>query len=631
MNTSPDQKRINALTLAAIGVVFGDIGTSPLYALKEAFAANHGIPFSVEGVFGIISMLFWSMIIVVSLKYVLFVMRADNNGEGGILSLMALALRCEKQAEAGQYTSRTKWIFLAGIFGACLFYGDAIITPAISVLSAVEGIGYVAPQLSQFILPITLLILIILFAIQSKGTHVMGKLFGPITLLWFLSLGVLGVYHIFDYPKLLMAINPYYAIDFFIQHTTQAFVVLGSVFLVLTGAEALYADMGHFGIKPIRRGWFYVVMPCLLLHYFGQGAFLIAYPEAIKNPFYLMVPESLRLFILFLATSATVIASQAVISGAFSLTAQAIQLGYLPRMSIKHTSSQEIGQIYIPAINWMLLFLVIVVVLMFKESSNLAAAYGIAVTGTMVVTTLLAWVVMRRIWKWNPIAVNLLIGLFLVIDLAFFGANAIKIKEGGWLPLMVAFGLSFIILTWYYGKQLLRQRTLDDGIALKTFLPALTQNPPHRVAGHAIFLCADIENTPVALLHNLKHNKVLHQNTLFIHLKTLDIPKVDTKDRLEMEDFGHGLYAITASFGFMETPNLLDLLPPISEKLGLDLNLMETSFFVARESVVPSKLVGMPIWREALFAWMHKNAAKPSDFFQIPTNRVVELGTKIEI
>ncbi len=626
------KKNMATLMLGAIGVVFGDIGTSPLYALQEAFSSSHGIPFSTASVFGIISMLFWSVVIVVSIKYMAFVLRADNNGEGGILALMTLALRKHNSPPNNNAKQKhISWIMLLGIFGACMFYGDAIITPAISVLSAVEGLKIANPQFGEYIIPITLIILALLFLIQAKGTHTVGRLFGPITLVWFLSLGGLGLYHLIHYPALLAAMNPYYAVHFFTTHTTQAFVVLGSVFLVLTGAEALYADMGHFGLAPIRRAWFMLVMPCLLVHYFGQGAFLVQNPDAIHNPFYLMVPDILRLPMVFLATAATVIASQAVISGAFSLTAQAIQLGYLPRMSIRHTSSDEIGQIYIPVINWLLLFLVVVVVLSFKSSSDLAAAYGIAVTTTMVITTILAAVVMRHVWRWNPYLVNAMTLFFILIDLAFFAANALKIAEGGWLPLGIGFLLSFTMLTWYTGKQLLRERSLKDGLILKEFLHVLMLNPPHRVSGNAVFLCSDMQMVPAALLHNLKHNRVLHQHTLFIHLKTHDVPKIDEHQRLHAESFGDGLYRIQAHFGFMETPSLLKILDSVPDIIGIKADIMDTSFFLARESVIPSNLAGMSIWRENFFAWMHRNAAKPSDFFQIPTNRVVELGTKIEI
>ncbi|MFM2343874.1 MAG: hypothetical protein RLZZ210_482 [Pseudomonadota bacterium] len=618
-----------ALTIACIGVVFGDIGTSPLYALKESFSASHGIPLSNDAVLGIISMLFWSMIIVVSLKYVYFVLRADNNGEGGILALMALALRHDKQQKDKNYNIR--WIFLCGIFGACMFYGDAIVTPAISVLSAVEGLEIAAPSLSQYVLEITVVILVFLFSIQKYGTHIMGKLFGPTTLVWFLTLAFLGIYHISYYPYILNAINPFYAINFFIQHTHQGFIVLGSVFLVLTGAEALYADMGHFGIKPIRRAWFAVVMPSLMLNYFGQGALLINNPQAVVNPFFIMVPQILQIPVVLLATFATCIASQAVISGAFSLTSQAMQLGYLPRMTMRYTSSKEIGQIYIPAINWFLLILVLILVFVFKKSEDLAAAYGIAVTTTMVITTMLAAVVMQKVWKWNKIYVRMITSLFIIIDLAFFTANAMKIADGGWFPLLFGLIVSFIMLTWYKGKFLLKQSGIQQGLNLKDFLEMLMLSPPHRVDGIAVFLCSEMDCVPAALLHNLKHNRILHQNTLFVHLETLDIPKVADEDRYDLVNLNNGLYTIHAKYGFMETPDLMKLLKQAEQNLDFSFEIMDTSFFLARESVVPSNIPGMSIWREHIFAWMHRNATKPSDFFHIPANRVVELGTKVEI
>ncbi len=625
---SHKNKNLLYLTIASIGMVFGDIGTSPLYALKESFSSAHGIPMSTYSVFGIISLLFWSMVIVVSIKYVLFILRADNNGEGGILALMALSLRSDKN---NTNSSNSRWIFLFGIFGACMFYGDAIITPAISVLSAVEGLEIAAPSLSSYILPITFIILIFLFFIQKYGTDKIGKFFGPITLLWFIVLTLLGINQIILYPKILAAANPIYAFDFLTLHTREGFIVLGAVFLVLTGAEALYADMGHFGIKPIRRAWLFIVMPALMLNYFGQGALLILNPKAASNPFYNMVPDLLQIPIIILATLATTIASQAVISGAFSLTAQAIQLGYLPRMNILNTSKLKKGQIYIPVINWLLLLLVLILVFIFQSSENLAAAYGIAVATTMIITTMLAAVVMQKVWQWNHVYVKIITCIFILIDLMFFSANAMKIFDGGWLPLVVGIFLSFIMLTWHKGKNLLKLRGAKQGVHLRDFLDVLIQRPPHRVDGIAIFLCADIQSVPVALLHNLKHNRVLHKNTFFVHLNTKDIPKVEEKDRFKLESLGNGLYIMDAEYGFMEKPDLLELLKLSEQHLNFKFDIMDTSFFLARESVIPSNIPGMSIWREGIFSWMHRNAAKPSDFFHIPANRVVELGTKVEI
>lgn len=612
--------------VAAIGVVFGDIGTSPLYALKECFDPQHGIPFNQQAVFGIISLLFWALVIVVSLKYVLFVMRADNRGEGGVLALMALSLR---SVRAG-----SRWasvLMMLGMFGACMFYGDAVITPAISVMSAVEGLEIAAPSLTRFVLPITIVILIILFSMQKSGTAKVGRLFGPVMVVWFVILGVLGVYNMVLAPEIIKAINPYYGIHFIRTHALQAYIVLGSVFLVLTGAEALYADMGHFGIRPIRFAWSFLVFPALTLNYFGQGALLLSNPKAIENPFFLLAPDWALLPLVIVATAATVIASQAVISGAFSLTSQAIQLGYVPRMKILHTSDREIGQIYMPVINWSLLLVIIWIVLAFKSSSNLAAAYGIAVTTTMVITTILACVVMVKVWNWNKFLVALIITGFLVVDFAFFGANLIKVEEGGWLPLALGAFLFFMLMTWHKGRQLLRERTAADGIPLGPFLQGLLAHPPHRVAGTAIYLTGGNTLVPVSLLHNLKHNRILHERTIFLTFRTLDVPYAEDGSRIEVKDHTGGLYSVVATFGFNETPDVKEVLHLLEEKTDMHFELMDTSFFLARETVVPTKLPGMSIWRERLFAWMHQNAAKPTDFFSIPANRVVELGTKIEI
>ncbi len=612
--------------VSAIGVVFGDIGTSPLYALKECFDPQHGIPFNQQAVFGIISLLFWALVVVVSLKYVLFVMRADNRGEGGVLALMALSLRSVRGG--GRWASV---LMMLGMFGACMFYGDAVITPAISVMSAVEGLEIAAPSLSRFVLPITIVILIVLFSMQKSGTAKVGRLFGPVMVTWFLILGVLGLYNIVAAPEIIKAINPYYGIHFIRTHALQAYIVLGSVFLVLTGAEALYADMGHFGIRPIRFAWSFLVFPALALNYFGQGALLLSDPKAIENPFFLLAPDWALLPLVIVATAATVIASQAVISGAFSLTSQAIQLGYVPRMKILHTSDREIGQIYMPVINWSLLLVIIWIVLAFKSSSNLAAAYGIAVTTTMVITTILACVVMVKVWNWNKLLVALIITGFLVVDFAFFGANLIKVEEGGWLPLALGAFLFFMLMTWHKGRQLLRERTAADGIPLGPFLQGLLAHPPHRVAGTAIYLTGGNTLVPVSLLHNLKHNRILHERTIFLTFRTVDVPYVEDATRIEVKDHTGGLYSVVATFGFNETPDVKEVLHLLEEKTDMHFELMDTSFFLARETVVPTKLPGMSIWRERLFAWMHQNAAKPTDFFSIPANRVVELGTKIEI
>ncbi|HVL09192.1 MAG TPA: potassium transporter Kup [Burkholderiaceae bacterium] len=621
-----ENQSLRLLMLGAIGVVFGDIGTSPLYALKECFSPEHGIPFSPEATYGIISMLFWALILVVTVKYVAFVMRADNNGEGGVLSLMALALR-----SAAPGSGRARIFMMLGVFAACMLYGESVITPAISVLSAVEGLEVAAPGLNHYVIPITVTILTAIFLIQRFGTEAVGRLFGPITLLWFVSLGALGLLNIVKAPEILVSINPFYAYEFVTEHTLQAFIVMGSVVLVVTGVEALYLDMGHFGAKPVRLAWLFVVLPCLLLNYFGQGALLVTTPSAISNPFYLMVPEWALFPMVLLATCATVIASQAVISGAFSLTSQAIQLGLMPRMLIRHTSAAERGQIYIPIVNWTLLILVLITVVSFKKSENLAAAYGIAVTTTMLITTLLVSVVMRREWGWNPLLIIGLVVAFLVIDVAFWTANLIKLKDGGWFPLLLGSLTFFLLMTWYRGRALLRARTLEDGIPLEPFVAALLAYPPHRVEGTAVFLTGNTESVPVSLLHNLKHNRVLHERVVFMSFVTRDIPYVNDLERLSLTELGSGVYILKADFGFKETPDVNHVMQLAQSQLDMPFELMDTSFFIARESVVPSKLPGMSMFRERIFAWMHQNGAKPSDFFHIPANRVVELGTKVEI
>jgi len=615
-----------ALMLAAIGVVFGDIGTSPLYALKECFSPEHGIPFSADAVYGVISMVFWAFAIVVSLKYVLFVMRANNNGEGGILALMALALRT---APAG--SKRAFLIIMSGVFGACMFYGDAIITPAISVLSAVEGMEVISPDFTRYVLPTTILILILLFFIQKTGTAVVGNLFGPVMLIWFAVIGLMGLNQVVQNPAIFAAVNPLYAVRFMQEHALQGFIVLGAVFLVLTGAEALYADMGHFGAKPIRMGWFFVVMPCLILNYFGQGAMFLNNPEAIQNPFFLMVPEAFVFPLVILATVATVIASQAVISGAFSMTSQAILLGFVPRMKVQHTSDKEIGQIYMPLINWTLLVLVVAVVLAFKKSENLAAAYGIAVTTTMIVTTFLAAIVMRVVWRWNTILVSLVIGAFLVVDFAFLLANLLKIMEGGWFPLLLGAACFLLLMTWYQGRQLLRQHATDNGIELKGFIDSLMKHPPHRVEGTAIFLTAHVDYLPVSFLHNLKHNHVLHERVFFLKVSIWDVPYVKDDERITLRDLGNGIYVVRAVYGFNETPDMLKILELIEHNSDLKFDLMNTSFFLSRDTIVSTEIPGMAMWRERLFCWMYQNAGRQSDFFKIPTNRLVELGAKVEI
>jgi KUP system potassium uptake protein len=614
------------MMLAAIGVVFGDIGTSPLYALKECFDPQHGIPFSPEALFGVIAMMIWSLILIVTFKYVLFVMRADNKGEGGVLSLMALALR--------SFDSKSKsyfFLMILGMLGACMLLGESVITPAISVLSAVEGIEIAAPGLHKFIIPISLVILVALFMIQKYGTAAVGNLFGPVTLTWFITLAALGVINIGAAPQIIGAINPMYAVQFVIDHPTTAYIVMGAVVLVVTGVEALYLDMGHFGRNPVRYAWLIVVLPSLLINYLGQGALLLSNPEAASNPFYLMVPDWALWPVVGLATAATVIASQAVISGAYSLVSQAILLGFMPRMTIMHTSDSEQGQIYIPVVNWALLFMVVVTIIEFRESVNLAAAYGISVTSTMMITAILLGVVMYREWKMNLFLVLTLTTIFFVLDFAFWSANLIKIKDGGWYPLFLGLIIFTCLITWYRGRKLLRDKLVEGSIHLKEFVASLLAHPPHRVEGTAIFLTAHIDYVPIAMLHNLKHNRVMHERIFFVKLSTWDVPYVNDQERLSINDLGGNIFLVRAVYGFKESPDINKVLLLLSEQKNIEFNLMDTSFFVARDTIVPSANPGMALWREKLFGWMMQNAAKPSDFFKIPTNRLVELGAKVEI
>ncbi|MGV0981031.1 MAG: potassium transporter Kup [Polynucleobacter sp.] len=614
------------MMLAAIGVVFGDIGTSPLYALKECFDSEHGITYSPEALFGVISMMIWALILVVTVKYVLFVMRADNKGEGGVLSLMALALR--------SFDNKSKSYFffmIIGMLGACMLLGESVITPAISVLSAVEGIEIAAPALHKFIIPISLIILVALFLIQKYGTATVGKLFGPITLVWFLTLAALGAINIGDAPQIIAAFNPMYAVNFIVAHPTTAYIVMGAVVLVVTGVEALYLDMGHFGKSPIRYAWLLIVLPSLLINYLGQGALLLSNPEAIKNPFYLMVPDWALWPIVGLATAATVIASQAVISGAYSLVSQAILLGFMPRMNILHTSDSEQGQIYIPLVNWALLFMVVATVIAFKGSMNLAAAYGISVTSTMLITTILLAVVMLREWKMNVLLVAFITLSFLFIDFAFWTANLIKIKDGGWYPLALGLLCFTCLITWFRGRQILRQRAMEEGIQLSSFIDSLLKHPPHRVEGTAVFLTAHVDYLPVSFLHNLKHNHVLHERVFFLKVSIWDVPYVNDDERITMKDLGGNIHVVRAVYGFKETPDMGTIIDLIEKTFGMKFDLMNTSFFLSRDTIVPSAIPGMAIWRERLFCWMYQNAGRQSDFFKIPANRLVELGAKVEI
>lgn len=611
-----------AITVAAIGVVFGDIGTSPLYALKEIFNGHHPIPVTPENILGILSMVVWSIVALVSVKYVAIIMRADNRGEGGSLALLALITERAKNP-------RISWIItLLGIFAAALFYGDSMITPAISVLSAVEGMELITPTLTPYVIPITLTIITALFFIQKRGTGAVGLFFGPVMVAWFGILGVLGVLEIIHTPSVLMALNPLYAYHFIQAHPGLAFLALGSVVLAVTGGEALYTDMGHFGCFPIRLAWFGFVMPALVLNYFGQGALLLAEPEAIASPFFHLAPDWALVPMVVLATVATVIASQAVISGAFSVARQSIQMGLLPRMQIVHTSGQEEGQIYVPFTNWTLYLAVVALVIGFKNSSNLAAAYGIAVTGTMLIDTILIAFVMVLMWRWKTWVVVLVAGLMLSVDIAFFAANAIKIPEGGWFPIVMGL-ISFTVLTtWRRGRALVAQEMAKQSIPMDDFLASI--DDAHRIDGTAVFMTSSKDGVPAALLHNLKHNQVLHERVILLTIQTTDTPYVNDFDRIFIHDMRKGFKRFVVRYGFMESPDVPGALEQC-KRYGERFDIMATTFYLSRETIVPSMTRRMMPVRARLFAIMSKNATSASDFFKIPTNRVVELGTQLVI
>ena len=614
-----------SMLVAAVGVVYGDIGTSPLYTLKEVFSGAYGVPVNHDGVLGILSLIFWSLIWVVSIKYMMFVLRADNQGEGGIMALTALARR----AAAGRARLRT-FLVICGLIGAALFYGDSMITPAISVLSAIEGLGLAFEGIDHWVVPLSLVVLVGLFLIQRHGTARIGTLFGPIMVTWFLVLGALGVYGILQHPEVLQAVNPAWAVRFFVVHPGMGVAILGAVVLALTGAEALYADMGHFGRKPIARAWFILVLPGLMLNYFGQGALLLGDPEAARNPFYLLAPSWALLPLVGLSTLATVIASQAVISGAFSLTRQAIQLGYIPRMYIQHTSSAEQGQIYIGAVNWSLMVGVVLLVLGFESSGALASAYGVAVTGTMLMTTILVSAVILLLWKWPPLlAVPLLFG-FLLVDGLYFAANVPKIIQGGAFPVIAGIALFVLMTTWKRGKQLLVERLDEGALPLPIFISSIRVQPPHRVQGTAVFLTARSDAVPHALLHNLLHNQVLHEQVVLLTVVYEDIPRVPPQRRFEVDAYGEGFYRVILHFGFTDEPDVPQALK-LCHLDDLDFSPMRTTYFLSRETVIASKLEGMARWREMLFAFMLKNANGNLRFFNLPLNRVIELGTQVEM
>nr|WP_245552806.1 potassium transporter Kup [Brachymonas chironomi] len=621
---STQKSSLAALILGAIGIVYGDIGTSVLYAVKEVFGSGH-VAFTYANVYGVLSILFWTLTIIVSLKYVTLVLRADNNGEGGLIAMLTLA------SQAVQDRPRLRRVMmLVGVFGTCLFYGDGVITPAISVLSAVEGLEVVSSGFRTYVIPITLLVLLLLFYMQRFGTAGIGRFFGPVMVLWFLVIAALGVLHIVDHPEILRAISPHYAWAFIRENPGTSFIILGAVVLCVTGGEALYADMGHFGKRPIRVAWFTIAMPALTLNYFGQGALLLDKPDAVKNPFFMLAPEWLLIPLVVLATCAAVIASQALISGAFSVTKQVIQLGYLPRLQVLHTSARESGQIYIPLVNWGLFVMIALAVALFRSSSNLAAAYGIAVTTDMLITTVLTFFVIRYAWRMPLLLALAATSFFFVIDIAFWASNLLKLVHGGWFPLVIAGSIFMLMLTWRDGRNLLNRKLLSEGLDLPGFLESVFQAPPQRVEGTAVFLTAQAGHVPNALLHNLKHNKVLHQQNLFVTVRSHEVPWIDPAERLDMQALGHDCWQVVIHYGYMDELNLPHALQ-LLEPQGCRLDPMQTSYFLSRDSVVPTLGDGMAPWREKLFAQMHHNASAAADFLRLPSNAVVELGSKVEI
>ena len=616
------------LTLAALGVVYGDIGTSPLYALKEVFAPDR-VPLTPDNVLGILSLVFWTLTIVVSLKYVVLILRADNNGEGGLIAMLALA--------AGAVRDRPvlrRRLLVLGIFGTAIFFGDGVITPAISVLSAVEGLEVAAPALHRWIVPLTLVVLTALFAAQRFGTGIVGRFFGPVTLAWFAVLALLGLPHVAAHPQVLVALLPHHALGFLVAHPGTAFVALGAVVLCVTGAEALYADLGHFGKRPIRIAWFGVVLPALVINYFGQGAMLLQRPENVRNPFYEMAPEWALFPLIALATLATVIASQALITAAFSVTKQAIQLGYLPRLRIDHTSVRETGQVYVPFVNWALYGCVVFAVVVFGSSGALASAYGIAVTIDMTITTVMTFFVIRYAWRLPPVLCVAATGTFFVVDVTFLAANVVKVLEGGWFPLVIGAAMFTLMATWKQGRALLAERLRDEAIDLPSFIESIFVSPPQRVPGTAVFLHAERGATPFALLHNLKHNKVLHEQNLFVTVVQHEVPWIGFERRMQVEPLGHDCWQVLLNFGFKNDPDVPEALKLLAQH-GVQLDDMETSYFLSRDSVAPALRArggrGMARWREKLFASMHRNAAAAADFLNLPANRIVELGTKVEL
>jgi KUP system potassium uptake protein len=627
--TTQTKNQFMLLALGALGVVFGDIGTSPLYAFRECFINEAGIILSPDNILGVLSLIFWTITLVVSIKYMIFVMRADNRGEGGILSLMALAMRAA-QVNEGRKSKRKVFLLFIGVFGAALLYGDGIITPAISVLSAVEGLKFVTPVFDSYVIPITIFIMNALFLVQRLGTGRIGKIFGPLILLWFLVLGGLGIHGIMMAPDVWHALDPRFAVHFILENGVHSFAIMGAVFLVVTGGEALYADMGHFGRKPIRLAWFTIAMPGLVLNYLGQGALVLSDPEAISNPFYLLAPKWGLIPLVILSTLATITASQALISGAFSITRQAIQLGLCPRLTIVHTSSREVGQIYVPFVNWSLFAGVIWLVLTFKSSSQIASAYGIAVTGTMIITTMLASIVAYRKWMWSPIKVLMIFLPFLFIDFGFLGANLLKIHNGGWVPLVVGVVIFILMTTWQKGRKILYTKLKERSVSVEDFCQLLLRQPPIRISGTAVYMAGDPWGVPVPLLHNLKHNKVLHERIAILTIQTKGVPSVPKENRVEVNEIIPNFYRIIVSYGFMETPKMKHILDACRQR-DLHFKVYETTFVLGRETILPSSKPSMPLWQEKIFALMSRNAQRPTAFFRIPPNQVIEVGIQIEI
>jgi KUP system potassium uptake protein len=616
------KSRLLLLCLASLGIVYGDIGTSPLYALRECFYGEHALPPSPANVLGVLSLILWSLILIISVKYLILILRADNRGEGGILALATLV---------SDVARRGKFLLLLGLFGAALLYADGMITPAISVLSAVEGLHVATPLFDPYVVPVAIGILVALFIFQSRGTTGVGRVFGPVTILWFVAIAVLGIHQINRVPEVLGAINPLQAIQFFARNGAQGFVVLGAVFLAVTGGEALYADIGHFGTAPIRITWFAVVLPALTLNYFGQGALLLRHPDAAVNPFFRMAPSWALFPMVALATVAAVIASQAIISGAFSLTMQAIQLGYMPRLRVNYTSERVIGQIYVPVVNWALMLSSIGLVLGFRTSSHLAAAYGVAITTTMLITTILFYVVARRRWHWPAVAALPIAAFFITIDLAFFGANMIKVAHGGWFPLLVSTSILFLMLTWRKGRRVLGQRLGDICLPLDAFLPSVKDQSIRRVPGTAVYMSGNRTGTPLALLHNLKHNKVLHEQVVLLTVRTEEVPFLaDSRDRVSLEKMEEGFWRVQVHFGFMEKPDVPSALEGVKEP-GLRFNSMRTTYFIGRETILATRKLGLSAWRGSLFAWMTRNAGDVTSYFCLPPNGVVELGARVEV